>query len=336
MDDTFLCPPLKRFFWLVLMSSLPLMLTAQYRLAWSDEFEQPDGSLPDPANWGYDIGDGCPNLCGWGNFELQYYTDRPENARIENGHLVIEAREESFGGREYTSARLLTKNKQEFQYGRIEARIKVPSGPAGLWPAFWSLGTDIDSVGWPQCGEIDIMEYVSREPQETFGTIHGPLYSAGAAIGDVYNFGENVSDNFHTFSVEWKPNLIRWFVNGVEYHSATPDTIGSTRAGPKEWVFNKPFFLILNVAIGGIFGGELDPALEFPQQMLVDYVRVYELDYGQFNGYPQDGDWIDTGDFMGWVNIMHYPWVYVQDLGDYVYDGASESDSGWIYRPKAG
>ncbi|NDV61212.1 glycoside hydrolase family 16 protein [Puniceicoccales bacterium CK1056] len=314
---------------LSLLTLIPLSAFAQYSLVWSDEFDQPDGSAPDPANWGYDIGGG-----GWGNSELQWYTDRRDNSRIENGELVIEAKEEAFEWRDYTSARLLTKGKQEFLYGRIEARIKVPAGPAGFWPAFWTLGADIDTVGWPQCGEIDIMEYVSREPNEIFGTIHGPLYNAGASIGDIYTFDELVSDNYHTFTVDWQPNLIRWYVDGILYHTATPDTIGSTRGGPKEWVFDKPHFLILNVAIGGTFGGELDPTLEFPLEMQVDYVRVYEFDYGIFNGYPQDGDWINTGAFMGLVNIAAYPWVYVDSLGDYIYAAPSDSNSGWAYLPK--
>jgi beta-glucanase (GH16 family) len=316
----------------LLLLAVPHALPAKYTLVWADEFDLPDGSAPDPANWNYNLGGG-----GWGNSELQYYTDRTENARIEGNQLVIEVREEpnyAGSGYNYTSARLLTKGKHEFMHGRIEARIKVPSGLPGLWPAFWTLGANIDSVGWPQCGEIDIMEYISREPKEVFGTIHGPLYSGGASIGNTYAFAEDVANDFHTFAVEWQPNLIRWYVDGILYHSATPDDLGTTRLGPKEWVFENPHFLILNVAIGGTFGGALDPNLQFPAEMRVDYVRVYEFDYGMFNGFPQDGDWINSGDFMGWVNIREYPWVYVQDLGAYIHAAPSDSNSGWIYLPK--
>lgn len=316
----------------LLLLPLPGLLHAQYTLVWADEFDQPDGSAPDPANWNYDIGTGNN---GWGNSEQQYYTDRTENARIEGGQLIIEARREDFGGRLYTSARLKTQGKKEWTYGKIEARIKVPDGLSGLWPAFWTLGANFGEVGWPLCGEIDIMEYVSRNPNEIFGTIHGPLYSGGASISQTYTFPGPVSDDFHVFAVEWLPGMIRWYVDGVMYHSATPDTIGSTRAGPKEWVFDdSPHFLILNIAIGGIFGGTIDPDLQFPAQMQVDYVRVYEFDSGMFNGFPQDGDWIHSGDFMGWVNVRAYPWVYVDSLNSYLYAAPADSPEGWVYLPR--
>ena len=314
----------------VLLTQFPSALTAEYRLVWSDEFNQTDGTKPDPANWGYDIGTG---VNGWGNAELQYYTDRTDNAYIENGNLVIEVRAEEFGGRDYTSARLLSQDKHEFAYGKIEARIKVPQGGAGLWPAFWSLGYDFPEVGWAQCGEIDIMEYVSREPREIFGTIHGPLYSGGASISGEFIFPQDVADNFHVFSIEWEPNHIRWFVDGVEYHSVNPESLGSTRLGPKEWVFNKPFFLILNVAVGGTFGGEVDPNLGLPTQMLVDYVRVYSK-YGMFGGFPALETRVDSGDFLGGVDITHYPWVYIESMQAYGFAADSDSQQGWIYFPK--
>ena len=154
--------------------------------------------------------------------------------------------------------------------GRIESRLQVPPGGDGLWPAFWSLGTDITYNPWPGAGEIDFMEYVSRIPNEIFGTIHGPGYNGGGSFGNVYDFGEPVSNNYHTFTVEWEPNLITWYVDGIQYHEATPADV------PGPWVFEKPFFLLLNFAIGGNFGGAIDPDNTYPQEYLVDYVRVYQ------------------------------------------------------------
>ncbi len=241
---------------------------AAWQLVWSDEFTQADGSSPDSTKWGYDIGGG-----GWGNNELEYYTSRTNNARIEGGQLVIEAREESYGGRSYTSARLLTKGKWSWTYARIEARIKIPRGQ-GLWPAFWMLGANIDTVGWPTCGEIDIMENIGREPSIVHGTIHGPGYSGGNGIGGPYSLpgGAAFADDFHTFAVEWTTNQIKWFVDGHQYFMVTP---ASLPAGTT-WVFTAPQFLLLNVAVGGNWPGSPDDTTVFPQRMTVDYVRVYE------------------------------------------------------------
>ena len=157
-------------------------------------------------------------------------------------------------------------------YGRIEARVKVPVG-AGLWPAFWMLGTDIDQVNWPQTGEIDIMEHVAREPYQVFGTLHGPGYSGGDSYGNVYTLDVPVADEFHQFAIEWQPDRIVWFLDGMEYFSATPD---DAFLQGKQWVFNHPFFILLNVAVGGNFGGAVGPDTVFPQTTLVDYVRVYQ------------------------------------------------------------
>ena len=176
-----------------------------------------------------------------------------------------------YGPCQFESARLITQNKAEFAYGRIESRLQVPAGGDGLWPAFWSLGTDITYNAWPGAGEIDYMEYVSRLPNEIFGTIHGPGYAGGASFGGIYDFGERVDSTFHTFTVEWQPNLIVWYVDGIEYHRATPADVA-----PNEWVFEKPFFMLLNFAIGGNFGGAIDPDNSYPQEYLVDYVRVYQ------------------------------------------------------------
>jgi beta-glucanase (GH16 family) len=250
-----------------------------WKLAWADEFNDPANTPPNPANWSYELGDTTPDgKNGWGNEERQYYTDDPKNAQTDgSGNLVITLDEADgsqecyYGPCEYESARLITQNKAEFAYGRMEARLQVPDGDDGLWPAFWSLGTDITYNAWPGAGEIDYMEYVSRLPDEIFGTIHGPGYAGGASFGGIYDFGEPVASTFHTFTVEWQPNLIVWYVDGSEYHRATPDDVK-----PNEWVFEKPFFMLLNFAIGGNFGGAIAPGITYPQEYLVDYVRVYQ------------------------------------------------------------
>ncbi len=253
-------------------------------LVWSDEFDEPAGTAPNPANWTHEIGDTTPDAKnGWGNDELQYYTDDPANAATDgNGNLVITldddvdpSRECYYGPCQYESARLLTQNKAEFAYGRIESRLLVPDGGAGLWPAFWSLGTDITYNPWPGAGEIDIMEYVSRLPNEIFGTVHGPGYAGGASIGNLYDFGAPVyqagdDGGYHTFTVEWEPNLITWYVDGIQYHQVTPADV------PGPWVFDKPFFLLLNFAIGGNFGGAPAEGNTYPQEYAVDYVRVFQ------------------------------------------------------------
>ena len=268
-----------------------------WQLVWSDEFDDPAGTPPNPDNWGYEIGDGAVNgIQGWGNDELQYYTDDPDNAATDGlGNLVVTARDADdepcyYGECAYTSARLVTKNRAEFAYGRVESRILVPDGPAGLWPAFWSLGTDIDLVDWPQTGEIDFMEYVSRLPNEIFGTIHGPGYSGGQSYGNTYDFGAPVSGEYHTFAIEWEPDRIEWYVDGVLYHTATPADVA-----PNQWVFNDPVYFLLNLAIGGNFGGQLADGLEFPQSMRVDYVRVYQ---GPDTAERFEASFRD--DFTGW------------------------------------
>ncbi|HPU57416.1 MAG TPA: glycoside hydrolase family 16 protein, partial [Verrucomicrobiota bacterium] len=192
-----------------------------WTLVWADEFDQPDGSSPDSAKWTFDIG-----ATGWGNNEWQYYTSRTNNARIENGCLVIEAKAEQYQGANYTSARLKTQGKASWTYGRIEARIQIPRGQ-GIWPAFWMLGTNITSVGWPNCGEIDIMENIGKEPTLVHGTIHGPGYSGGNAVGGQYSHPDNApfADDFHIYAVEWTTNLIQWFVNGEQYFTATPASV---------------------------------------------------------------------------------------------------------------
>jgi len=233
-----------------------------WQLAWQDEF---DGEAIDRANWTYDLGGG-----GWGNGEMEYYTDRTENARLENGMLVIEARQEKFEGSAFTSARLKTQGLREFQYGRIEARLKVPAG-AGLWPAFWMLGADILVKNWPDCGEIDIMEYVGREPDLILGTLHGPGYSGALGLSKWNRQKYAIADDFHTYAIEWEADQISWFYDGEQYSTFTRVDVGD-----RPWVYDHPFFIILNLAVGGQFPGPLSPETVFPAQLLVDYVRVYE------------------------------------------------------------
>lgn len=244
-----------------------------WTLTWSDEFDQPDGSTPDPTKWGYDVGGG-----GWGNNELQTYTNRAKNAQIKRGKLVITAARENYTGadgipRRYTSARLLSKAKFSQQYGRIEALIKIPHGQ-GIWPAFWMLGDNIGKVGWPKCGEIDIMENIGKEPAIVHGTIHGPGYSGADGIGAPHSLSSGrFADSFHVFAVEWEEQVMRFYVDGQLYNTITPAKIPAGNT----WVYDHPFFLILNVAVGGNWPGDPDRTTRFPQTMQVEYVRVYKL-----------------------------------------------------------
>ena len=236
-----------------------------WTMVWSDEFEGPAGQSPSAANWAFDIG------TDWGNQQLEYDTDRPENVSLDgNGNLSITAREESYMGSAYTSGRIKTQGLFEQTHGRFEARIKLPTGQ-GIWPAFWMLGNDIDTVNWPQCGEIDIMEYRGQEPSVVLGTVHGPGYSASAGVTARYTLqGARFDTDFHVFAIEWTEDEIRWFVDGEHYHTVDPADIGGG-----EWVFDHPFFILLNVAVGGGFVGPPDESTTFPQTMLVDWVRVY-------------------------------------------------------------
>jgi len=244
-----------------------------WKLVWSDEFDGPNGSAVDSSKWSFDVGGN-----GWGNNELETYTSRTANAHLEGGLLVIKALKETFTGpdgitRNYTSARLPTKKKFSQAYGRFEARIKIPYGQ-GLWPAFWMLGDNIDIAHWPNCGEIDIMENIGKEPSIVHGTFHGPGYSGGSGVSAAYTLpnGRKFSDDFHTFAVEWEPNVIRFYVDGLLYRTRTPADLPAGTS----WVFDHPFFIILNVAVGGGWPGNPDATTIFPQQMLVDYVRAYQ------------------------------------------------------------
>lgn len=238
------------------------------KLVWADEFEK--AGLPDSTKWIQEVGGS-----GWGNNELQYYTARrAENARVENGKLIIEARKDNYQGKNYTSARLVTQGTATWTYGRFEAMAKLPRG-VGTWPAVWMLGKNISSAGWPRCGEIDIMEHVGFDE----GTVHGTIHS------EAYNHGKNtqkgsqitvpdVASAFHLYAVEWTADQIEFFVDEKLYYTVQKSTLGGAEA---QWPFTQPFFLILNLAVGGNWGGQkgVDDKI-WPQRMEVDYVRVYQ------------------------------------------------------------
>jgi len=235
------------------------------KLVMQDEFDK-DGA-PNSTIWGYDEGTGIE---GWGNNELQYYTKRTENVKVENGYLLITAQKESYNDYSYTSARLTTKGKFDQAYGRFEARIRLPYGQ-GMWPAFWLLGANIDEVGWPKCGEIDIMEYRGQQPTKVLGTVHGPGYSGATSISKSYSLlNDRFDTGFHIFGIEWGPDYINYYVDDVLYNQITPADVTG------EWVFDHPFYLIINLAVGGNFVGSPNSQTVFPQTMLVDYVRVYQ------------------------------------------------------------
>lgn len=242
-----------------------------YRLAWHDEFDQ--GTYPDTSNWTFDIGDGCPNLCGWGNAELQYYTDRPRNVYVKDGYLLLEAWEEPIGERNYSSCRIKTKGKRSFRYGRIDVRARLPV-EQGIWPAIWMLGDEITEVGWPRCGEIDIMELVGKEPSRVYGTAHwDPTGNSHRYINNYYDLSAGTfADAFHVFSLVWTADELRWLVDDHEFHRLPMETFEPLNP------FHGGFYLIMNIAVGGHWPGPPDETTVFPQQMVVDYVRYYVRD----------------------------------------------------------
>ena len=271
--NTILC------FFVIIAWLLGLALPAraqQWRLTWSDEFDGAAGARVDTRKWTAETGGQ-----GWGNKELEYYSDSMKNAYLDgHGRLVIKALQEMpgsefkcwYGQCRYTSARLNTKKKFAQMYGRFEARLKLPYGQ-GIWPAFWLLGENIDEMGWPTCGEIDIMENIGREPDLVHGTIHGPGYMGAKGIGAPFALsgGKRFAEDFHIFAVEWEPQAIRFYVDGKLYATRTPADLPPTT----KWVYDHPFFIILNLAVGGSWPSDPDEATLFPQTMLVDYVRVY-------------------------------------------------------------
>lgn len=235
-----------------------------YTLKWNDEF---NGTSIDQNNWGYDLG-----ASGWGNNELQNYTSLNANSYIANGSLVIEAIKGPNGN--YTSARMITKGKRTFQYGRIDIRAKLPKGQ-GIWPALWMLGTNIDNVGWPACGEIDIMEYLGHQTSTVHGTAHWGAQGSTSSQSSSSRFdltSGNFYEKFHVFSIIWEANRIRWYMDDQLFHTVTTTTTN----GAANWRFNQEFFFIFNIAVGGNWPGYPDATTQFPQKMFVDYVRVFQ------------------------------------------------------------
>jgi uncharacterized protein (TIGR03437 family) len=311
---------------LVLLASIMAPAqTTNWKLVWSDEFNDPAGTPPDPAKWNFDLGGG-----GWGNGEAETYTSSSSNV-FQDGHgnLVIRAIRDASGN--YTSARLQTGSPGasthtadlSWQYGRIQARIKLPFGK-GVWPAFWMLGENIGSVSWPTCGELDIMENFgtfNNNASINNGTAHGPGYSGGNGIGKSYTlpFGEKVADDYHVYAIEWSPDSIEWFVDGASYHKVTPASLPAGR----QWVFNNRFFILLNLAIGGptTFLGRPDASAPFPaQDMLVDYVRVYQATSNDPSTPAiTPGRVLNGASFLGTVAPGGLGVMYGQNLADGVY-----------------
>jgi beta-glucanase (GH16 family) len=257
---------MKKIF-LAVVTALPVLAAQSGKLAWRDEFNGPRNAPPDPLKWTYDLGDG-----GWGNRELEVYTKSPENVFQDgHGHLVIRAVKTNSG--QFTSARLKTQGKFSVTYGTIAARMRIPRGQ-GLWPAFWMLGQDIGSAGWPKCGEIDVMENIGREPGIVHGTVHGPGYSGKGGISARYALpnGKPLFDKFHVYAVKWSPGRIQFSLDGRAYATVTPASLPQGT----EWVYNHPFFLLLNLAVGGAWPGNPDRTTQFPQELLVDWVRVWK------------------------------------------------------------
>jgi beta-glucanase (GH16 family) len=246
--------------------------SGRWRLVWADEFDKP--GLPDATKWDYDAGGH-----GWGNKELQFYTARrKENARVENGHLIIEARKESWEGREYTSARLVSRGKGDWTYGRFEARAKLPSG-RGTWPAIWMLPTGWSYGGWPKSGEIDIMEHVGFDPDVIHTSVHTEAYNHTINTQKTATTKvSNARSAFNVYAVEWTSEEIRGFVNDRQFFTFRNEVLRDPKADYRQWPFDKPFHLLLNIAVGGTWGGQggVDPAI-WPQRMEIDYVRVYQL-----------------------------------------------------------
>ncbi|MFM8739109.1 MAG: family 16 glycosylhydrolase [Cytophagales bacterium] len=241
------------------------------KLVWSDEFNV-EGIL-DSTHWGYDTGSGCPSICGWGNNEAQYYTQLAKNVRIQNGLLIIEAHKDPIGGKAYTSARIVSKHKGDWLYGRIEVKAKIPKGK-GTWPAIWMLPTDWKYGGWPTSGEIDIMEHVGYDRGVIHGTLHSKKYNH---ILQTQQEGKIIiydcSDIFHVYAVNWEKDKIDFFVDDKLYHTVKRNPEDNFEG----WPFDQKFHLIMNIAVGGNWGGKegIDDSI-WPQRMEVDYVRVYQ------------------------------------------------------------
>jgi beta-glucanase (GH16 family) len=240
-------------------------------LIWSDEFNY--AGAPETSKWNYDLGDGCPNVCGWGNEELEYYTNTSKNVRVENGLLIIEAHKEEIGGKPYTSTRIVSKQKGDWLYGRIEVKAKLPKG-RGTWPAIWMLSTDWNYGGWPTSGEIDIMEHVGYDPGVVHGTLHSAKYNHTKGTQQEGKVTvADAQDAFHVYAIDWSKDRIDFYVDDNRYHSVDRNAKDEFNGRP----FDKKFHLIMNIAVGGGWGGQkgVDESI-WPQRMEVDYVRVYQ------------------------------------------------------------
>ena len=255
------------------MKNHPTDFFRKNSLVWAEEFDGAYGSPPNPGVWQAEVGGH-----GWGNEELQFYTAGTENAHLDgNSNLAIivrrskpQLRHQLYGGRKYTSARLISKNRLTTAYGLIQARIKIPTGN-GIWSAFWMLGQDIDEVGWPNCGEIDVMENFGKDPLAVHGTVHGPGYAGMSGLTHRYLAKSRLSDDFHIYSVDWEPGRIRWYFDDTPYATIR---IHDVQKNP--WVFNHEFYFLINVAVGSGFFSEPDGTVAFPQTMLIDYIRIYK------------------------------------------------------------
>ena len=241
---------------------------AGYALTWRDEF---DGNTADPATWSFESGDGCPNLCGWGNNELQYYTNSTENLFFQDGKMVIQAKKETYGGKNYTSARIKTQAKKPGKFGRIDIRAILPTGK-GIWPAFWLLPQSNVYGTWPRSGELDLMEMVGHEPNKVHGTLHYGPGPGSTQISRSYTLPSGTfHDQFHVFSIEWTQDQIKWYVDGNLF-----STVNKADFGSVNYPFNEEFYLIINLAVGGNWPGSPDANTSFPQYLIVDYVRWYQ------------------------------------------------------------
>jgi len=252
---------LKNILYLIFLVIIISSCQSKRQLVWEENF---DGNELDFEVWNLDLGDGCPNLCGWGNNEAQVYTD--DNYKVEDGFLSLVAKK---SGDAYTSARINSKNKKEFLYGKIEVRAKLALGK-GLWPAFWMLGKNIDEVGWPASGEIDILEYVGREPNSIFTTLH-TTDSHGSSKNTRKDKIKGIEEGFHTYAIDWSQKSIAFYIDDQLFYAFEPKELS-----PEIWPFDQPFYLLLNLAIGGNFGGhDIDDSI-FPQEFVIDYIRVYQ------------------------------------------------------------
>jgi beta-glucanase (GH16 family) len=252
---------MKKVLILLFIGNFCLAQQTKRKLVWEENFSEP---VLNESIWNFELGDGCPNLCGWGNNERQVYTTK--NHEIKNGNLIIHAKKEGNG---YTSTKITTKDKKIFQYGRMEARAKLPVGH-GIWPAFWMLGQNISQVGWPKSGEIDILEYIGREPHMVFTTLH-TQDSHGNSINTKKTSFPNIEEGFHVFALDWTKDKMDFFVDDVLVYTFQPEI-----KNENTWPFDKQFYFILNVAIGGNFGGPAVDDTILPQDFIVDYIKVYQ------------------------------------------------------------